>query len=577
MLTRLTVRNFKRFEEVVIDLDSPVLFIGPNNSGKTTALQALALWDLGMRRWNEKRAEKATPEQRPGVALNRRDLVTVPTQDAKHLWRRLRVRDVRRVNGRQHTDNIRVDVLVEGHWNGDAWQAGLEFDYNNEESFYCRPLRVRPDGKERMAVPDLTGRVRVAYLPPMSGLAANELRIEPGGVNVRIGEGRTAEVLRNLCFRIHQERPAEWERLVADIERQFRVRLEAPRHVPARGEIAMSYVEDGVRLDLTASGRGLQQTTLLLAHLVLNPETVLLLDEPDAHLEVVRQREIYTLLTRMAAENGSQIIAASHSEVLLQSAGGRDAIIAFVGQPHRIADRGSQVLKALRDIGYADYEQARETGFVLYLEGATDLAVLRALAERTGHHGAARALDAAFVRPVGNQPQEALRHFYGLREAEPPLRGFALFDRLERGLPAMEGLRAATWRRREIENYVSSEATLLGWAAATHSSAGTPDLFSRSEAVERRSAMEQAIHGVREAALISRPGQDVTGPDAKMSEQFLEPVFHRFFTLLGKAPAMPKKRFHELAAHIPDEDLDPEIKEKLDLIATAYAGELTAT
>ena len=42
MLTRLTVRNFKRFEEVVIDLDSPVLFIGPNNSGKTTALQALA-------------------------------------------------------------------------------------------------------------------------------------------------------------------------------------------------------------------------------------------------------------------------------------------------------------------------------------------------------------------------------------------------------------------------------------------------------------------------------------------------------------------------------------------------------
>ena len=62
MLTQVTIRNFKRFDEVVIELGNPVVFIGPNNSGKTTALQALALWDLGLRRWNEKRLGK-TPDQ----------------------------------------------------------------------------------------------------------------------------------------------------------------------------------------------------------------------------------------------------------------------------------------------------------------------------------------------------------------------------------------------------------------------------------------------------------------------------------------------------------------------------------
>lgn len=41
MLTKIIVRNFKRFGEVEIDLASPVVFIGPNNSGKTSALQAL--------------------------------------------------------------------------------------------------------------------------------------------------------------------------------------------------------------------------------------------------------------------------------------------------------------------------------------------------------------------------------------------------------------------------------------------------------------------------------------------------------------------------------------------------------
>ena len=46
MLTKLTVRNFKRFEDVEIELGNPVVFIGPNNSGKTSAMQALALTRL---------------------------------------------------------------------------------------------------------------------------------------------------------------------------------------------------------------------------------------------------------------------------------------------------------------------------------------------------------------------------------------------------------------------------------------------------------------------------------------------------------------------------------------------------
>ncbi|HEO71840.1 MAG TPA: AAA family ATPase, partial [Candidatus Hydrogenedentes bacterium] len=78
MLTRLTLRNFKRFGEVAIELGNPVVFVGPNNSGKTSALHGLALWDVGLKRWNEKRKGKTAPEKRPGVTINRKDLVAVP-------------------------------------------------------------------------------------------------------------------------------------------------------------------------------------------------------------------------------------------------------------------------------------------------------------------------------------------------------------------------------------------------------------------------------------------------------------------------------------------------------------------
>ncbi len=54
MLTRLVVRNFKLFDEVEIELAERVVFVGPNNSGKTSALQALALWNVGVLRWIEK-------------------------------------------------------------------------------------------------------------------------------------------------------------------------------------------------------------------------------------------------------------------------------------------------------------------------------------------------------------------------------------------------------------------------------------------------------------------------------------------------------------------------------------------
>ena len=141
MLTRLTIRNFKRFGEVEIELGNPVVFIGPNNSGKTSAMQALALWDVGLKRWNEKRSGKTTPEKRPGVTINRRDLIAVPVPGANLLWRDLHVREVRKDGGRQKTRNVRIDIIVQGVMEDRSWTCGLEFDYANEESFYCRPLR----------------------------------------------------------------------------------------------------------------------------------------------------------------------------------------------------------------------------------------------------------------------------------------------------------------------------------------------------------------------------------------------------------------------------------------------------
>src|SRR5205814_9515660 len=98
------------------------------------------------------------------------------------------------------------------------------------------------------------------------------------------------------------------------------------------------------------------------------------------------------LLTETAEIQGSQIIAASHSEVVLNEAASRGRVIAFVGKPHVMNDTGKEVIKAMKDIGFEHYYQAEQKGRVLYVEGHTDLAVLRVFAELTQHEEAQKAL-----------------------------------------------------------------------------------------------------------------------------------------------------------------------------------------
>ena len=572
MLTKLVVRNFKRFEDVEIELGNPVVFIGPNNSGKTTALQALALWEIGLKRWMEKRKGKSSPEKRPGVTINRRDLISVPVPDANLLWRDLHVRESQRIEGKPFTKNVRIEIIVHGDSHQENWQCGLEFDYANEESFYCRPLRLAEDAaSSRMAIPPAAERFQMAFLPPMSGLAASEHRHAAGTVNVLIGEGRTAEVLRNLCLKVNSADSTGWQQIIASIEELFGCRLEAPEYIPERGEIVMRYQERNHWLDLSCSGRGLQQTMLLLAYMYANAGSVLLLDEPDAHLEILRQRQIYQKLTDVARVTGSQLIIASHSEVLLNEAAERDVVTAFLGRPHRIAGRGSQVLKALRDIGFEHYYQAQDTGWVLYLEGATDLAILRSVAATLNHQDAFAALSRPYVHYVGNQPKKAIEHYRGLVEAVPKLKGIGIMDRLERERPAETGPTLLFWRKREIENYLCLPNVLEAFAADIPQEESPGPLFEQALLDARIQAMRKAIAKV--AADWETFNDEAPWSGDMLASKFLTAVFKTFYKILNSYNIMDKKNFHELARFVQPEDIDAEVVEKLDAIAaTARAA-----
>jgi len=187
------------------------------------------------------------------------------------------------------------------------------------------------------------------------------------------------------------------------------------------------------------------------------------------------------------------------------------------------------------------------------------LAILRTLAQRL-NHPAQFALERPFVRYVANQPYKAQEHFHGLQEAKPDMVGIAIYDRLERELPVDPTLKQMMWSRRELENYLCQRETLLAYAEAE----GRKQEEAPSLAQRWRQFMEEAIQEVEQA--LKTEGKNPREADIKVSDEFLAPLFRRFYEKLGLPNMMSKTNYHVLAQFVPVRAIDPEIHQALDAI-----------
>ncbi len=178
---------------------------------------------MGAKRWVEKRKDSKAQE-RYGAPINRLDLLTIPVPTTELLWRNLSLRKKSAKQKNSATENIYIDIIVKGVTEGKEWEAGLGFNYQNTEVLYCRPR----DAKNLENI-QIASQTKIAYLPPMSGLAAEEDMLQIGSIQSLIGQGRTAEVLRNLCYKIlypeseliDNKREEIWQDLVQRIKDTF--------------------------------------------------------------------------------------------------------------------------------------------------------------------------------------------------------------------------------------------------------------------------------------------------------------------------------------------------------------------
>ncbi|WP_265286917.1 ATP-dependent nuclease [Verminephrobacter eiseniae] len=587
LLHYLDIENFKRFgKRQRIELNHPAVLIGPNNCGKTSAIQALALWSQGVKTWYDAR-RNSSAKKRTATSLNRLNIVAVPVQRTRFFWHDTQVR--------KGAKDIMLVITVGVELKGKVVALPMRFRNQGDELVYCTPDASVIVNMELMAH---AASLKVELLYPMSGLDTEEPILQPGRVDVLLGQGRTADVLRNLCLSVAQSRE-DWQRVTDLMKRLFNVVLEMPRKT-TRGTIEMGYRQPGVKevLDISSAGRGFLQMLLVFAYLFSHKGSVLLVDEPDAHLEILRQKQVYVLLRDIASENQSQVVMVTHSEVILDEALDNNLTLLLEGRADDLAQK-PDIRNSLKHFGAEHYIKARERGYVLYVEGGTDVDMLRALAERMEHPVASiwdERINTFYVQ--NNYPQQDAKaelerveggfgvtpreHFNGLRNLLPDLKGLAILDndgqnRQDRDEGALE---TRYWRRYEVENYFITPDLLRTYARSKYPSDDlwADETYSSIEEALAEVITEQVFDGARkdyQAWIGSSPDAMRLVWEAKTERRKLSTVAEEFFRRLaarmGGAMLLTKGELHRLVPLAPAAGLSSEITQKLDCLAVLFA------
>ena len=526
MLRKVEVKNFKVFGEEAFELPKHLVVVGPNNCGKTSLLQAIAAWSEIANHWFETNTDVARLEDGnyPAADFNLLRFDSVPLRDFPHLWR-----------NKRSTEPLSICVEAEG------WRVGFEVVLAATEQVQVRPMREVREGhlercKKRPPI--------VVYVPPISHLPVEEAPLRKDAVRARIRAGRVREVLRNLVDFISED-DAKWTQLLRIVDELFGYELLRPNSGTDL-IVQFRHRPDGEAFDLSSAASGFLQVLASYATLLFEEASVILIDEPDAHLHLLLQETAYRRLRGFAEQTKSQLVVATHSEVIIESA---KEDLRLLWRGFRELPEDKRVGNILRLKNHVLMSAETEPG-ILYAEDESDVNDLRAWAGVLGHP-LFRFLDKPFWEATapGAGRDYAAQAFGALRRMVPEVKGAELRDG-DAKVPqrTSAGLIRLRWRNKEIENYLLHPSAL--------------------ERFVRQERGDTVAENVREYMRRVLPPMLFEAP---FSAQFPFDGSAVLAGILEEAGLRLKKtEYWQIAAQMRPDEIHPEVREKLDAIAKHF-------
>lgn len=342
-ISRIRIESFKRASEVDLSIGDLNVLVGANNSGKSSAIQAIHFVitlfqsiDL-VRRWSRSSRVSIFPE----------DLIYSPSDDPYRLYTQGRL---------QQNTYIRFVLTLE-----DGSQVDVDLTKGKNANLSARVNPIEPARE----LSSLTSPYSI-YSPGLAGIARREQYASDGVLLRAVSRGDANLFLRNILYRLSER--LEWQSFARDIQSLFGDVDIQVTFEPASQELILIDVRFADRLvPLESCGTGLLQAVQILSYVHYFRPTLIILDEPDSHLHPNNQRLLCDMLAYINHEYGSKVLLTTHSRHILDALQGKAQFIWIQNGKASVATADDH-LDVLMDLGALDIKevaQARKRAFVL--------------------------------------------------------------------------------------------------------------------------------------------------------------------------------------------------------------------
>lgn len=511
-IKEIELHRFKQYRDKTIPTpDGFCLLAGSNNSGKSTFMQAFALWEFCKSVIQLEHGSNGLLNEfigkKQGVGINGEDFLPLNIPSLKHLWTNLKINAEVDSTGFKEPDGY--TLWVEVKWESEQVLKKLRFSLSlaNERLFV---KTTKSNVLEEDNLP------QIAYIPPFAGILNREPFHTKAMRSRLVGQGLSGSVMRNTLlelYKINQQRRSElqgesnritpaklkklresdrWEHLLEVMRRLFEIELvvhdfNEDYHSYIKIEYWKGHYNENKtkfikhtgfnRRDIMVEGSGFLQLLNVLS-LALDPSyQVIFLDEPDAHLHPSLQFSLLDELHVLAEKYEKQILFATHSTELIASQDPEN-IMKFESGKVKILTKESQKIALITGLGSEfspQLHQLQRTKKVLFVENESDANLLKILAKTIGKPIS----EDVVIWSWPGKHVERLHLFKQLKREVSGLVGISIRDRDGQPFNTItsslkdkdnvgcdkEGLQARTWRFRYIETYLLAPTAIARAAA----------------------------------------------------------------------------------------------------------------
>ena len=302
-LDAIQIENFKCFQTFKLNLHNFDIIIGINNSGKTSILQSILFGHYLIRKcfWVERRQVHSA---------NRTDYTfsLIPNMFVKDLWHNQKTRG---------KGNISTPIKFSLYYEGNI---KFEFEIHYRYGGLNHKVASEPRDLSPEKLKDILKNTPL-FIPASTGIIVREEYRASGVRDFLISSGRSSELLRSFLYdisKVNAGRSREIDFIRSRLKRVFGTTdLSVDWDEATDPYMKTFYKEKGNTLDLVSGGSGFIQFIQVLSQIYYRKSTLVLLDEPDAHLNPNLVYDMIRTLREYSKELPVQIVIATHSRDIL--------------------------------------------------------------------------------------------------------------------------------------------------------------------------------------------------------------------------------------------------------------------